>query len=123
LANLARGRLRDKLPQLEEALCGVMSPTQRRLLREQLHKVGELDESIARLDAKIAELSLPLPYPPRIFFRGSMSGHLFFPDTSVFRLLPLAQAEQQLGQVGQVDPAVAVVVEVAQVAGLALALT
>ena len=59
LANLARGRLRDKLPQLEEALRGVMSETQRWLLREQLHKVEDLDEAIARLDAKIAELCLP----------------------------------------------------------------
>jgi transposase len=59
LANLARGRLRDKLPQLEEALRGVMSPTQRWLLREQLHKVEDLDEAVDRLDAKIAELCLP----------------------------------------------------------------
>ncbi len=59
LANLARGRLRDKLPQLEEALEGVLSVTQRWLLGEQLRKVGELDEAIARLDAKIAALCLP----------------------------------------------------------------
>jgi transposase len=59
LANMARGRLRDKIPQLEEALRGVMSDTQRWLLREQLHKVSELDESILRLDAKIGELCLP----------------------------------------------------------------
>jgi transposase len=59
LANLARGKLRDKLPELEEALRGVMSETQRWLLREQLHKVGELDEAILRLDAKVAELCLP----------------------------------------------------------------
>jgi transposase len=59
LANLARGRLRDKLAPLEEALTGVVSPTQRWLLGEQLRKVGELDEAIARLDAKIAELCLP----------------------------------------------------------------
>ena len=59
LANLARGRLRDKLPQLEEALRGVMSDTQRWLLREQLHKVEGLDDAIARLDGKIAELCLP----------------------------------------------------------------
>jgi transposase len=59
LANMARGRLRDKLPQLEEALRGVMSATQRWLLREQLHKVSELDEAIGRLDAKIGELCLP----------------------------------------------------------------
>jgi transposase len=59
LANMARGRLRDKLPELEEALRGVMSETQRWLLREQLHKVGELDEAVLRLDTKIAELCLP----------------------------------------------------------------
>jgi transposase len=59
LANMARGRLRDKLPELEEALRGVMSEAQRRLPREQLRKVGELDEAILRLDAKIAELCLP----------------------------------------------------------------
>jgi transposase len=54
-----RGRLRDKLPQLEEALRGVMSATQRWLLREQLRKVEELDAAVARLDAKVAELCLP----------------------------------------------------------------
>jgi transposase len=59
LANMARGKLRAKIPELEEALRGVMSQTQRWLLREQLLKVGELDEGIARLDAKIAELCLP----------------------------------------------------------------
>jgi transposase len=59
LANLARGKLRDKIPQLEEALRGVMSETQRWLLREQLLKVSELDDGIARLDVKIAQLCLP----------------------------------------------------------------
>jgi transposase len=59
LADMARGKLRDKLPELEEALRGVMSETQRWLLREQLHKVGELDEAILRLDGKVAELCLP----------------------------------------------------------------
>src|SRR5262249_38334924 len=38
---------------------GVMRETQRWLLREQLHKVSELDEAILRLDAKTAELCLP----------------------------------------------------------------
>jgi transposase len=59
LANMARGRLRDKIPQLEEALRGVLSEAQRWLLREQLHKVAELDEAIARLDARIAQMCLP----------------------------------------------------------------
>jgi transposase len=59
LANMARGKLRDKLPELEEALRGVMSATQRWLLGEQLRKVEVLDEAIGRLDAKAAELCLP----------------------------------------------------------------
>jgi transposase len=59
LANMARGRLRDKIPELKQALQGFMSATQRWLLAEQLHKISELDESITRLDAKIAELCLP----------------------------------------------------------------
>jgi transposase len=59
LANLARGKLRDKIPALEEALRGVLSATQRWLLHEQLGKVAELDASIARLDAKVAQVCLP----------------------------------------------------------------
>jgi transposase len=59
LANLARGRLRDKIPALEEALGGRMSDSQRWLLREQLHRVSDLDEAIGRLDGKIAPLCLP----------------------------------------------------------------
>jgi transposase len=59
VANLARGALRDKIPELEEALRGVMSETPRWLLREQLHKVSALDEAIARLDGKSVELCLP----------------------------------------------------------------
>jgi len=59
LANMARGRLRAKIPEREEALRGAMRETQRRLLREQLHKVSELDEGTLRLDAKIAQLCLP----------------------------------------------------------------
>lgn len=59
LSELAQGKLRAKLPQLEEALRGVLSETQRWLLREQLAKVEELDKAIERLDAKVAELCLP----------------------------------------------------------------
>jgi transposase len=59
LADLAQGKLRSKIPALEEALRGVLSETQRWLLREQLDKVAELDKAIERLDSKIAELCLP----------------------------------------------------------------
>ena len=59
LADLAQGKLRSKIPALEEALRGVLSETQRWLLREQLDKVAGLDKAIERLDTKIAELCLP----------------------------------------------------------------
>lgn len=60
LANRARGRRRDKVPELAAALGGLMSATQRWLLREPLHKVSALDEAVLRLDGKIAALCLPL---------------------------------------------------------------
>jgi transposase len=60
LADLARGKLRAKIPALEEALQGRLSDTPRWLLREHWHKVAELDEALGRLDAKVAELCLPV---------------------------------------------------------------
>ena len=60
LAEMARGRMRQKIPQLTEALRGVLSETQRWLLGEQLDHVAELDEKIARLDEKIEEVTRPL---------------------------------------------------------------
>jgi transposase len=59
LAELAKGALRKKIPELTEALQGVLSQTQRWLLAEQLRRVAELDEAIARFDAKVAEQSRP----------------------------------------------------------------
>ena len=57
LADLARGKLRKKIPQLIEALRGVMSDAQRWLLGEQLDYITELDGKIARLDQKVEELT------------------------------------------------------------------
>jgi transposase len=59
LAELARGRLRRKIPELTEALRGVLSDSQRWLLSEQLRRVAEFDEAIARLDAQIGERCRP----------------------------------------------------------------
>jgi transposase len=59
LAQLARGRLRKKIPQLIEALEGVLSDTQRWLLGEQMDHIVELDQKVARLDEKIQELTVP----------------------------------------------------------------
>ena len=54
LAQLAQGRLREKLPQLERALVGCVGPHQRFLVAEQVAHVDFLDEAIARVSAEIA---------------------------------------------------------------------
>jgi transposase len=59
LADLAKGRLRAKIPQLEAALEGQLSATTRWLLQQQLERVTHLEESLARLDAKVEELCRP----------------------------------------------------------------
>lgn len=53
LAELARGRLRDKLPQLERALAGQFGPHQRFLLAQQLAHLDALDELIEQLSQEV----------------------------------------------------------------------
>jgi transposase len=60
MAQLARGKLRAKIPQLEQALIGLMAPHQRFLIAEQLTHIDALDESIARLSAEVAARLRPL---------------------------------------------------------------
>ena len=55
LAQLARGRLREKLPQLEQALQGQFAAHQRFLVAQQLAHLDYLDEAIERLSTEIAE--------------------------------------------------------------------
>jgi transposase len=55
LADLAQGRMRAKLPQLEQALTGRMAPHQRFLLSQQLAHVEFLERAIERVSAEIAE--------------------------------------------------------------------
>jgi transposase len=62
MAEMARGRMRQKIPQLTEALRGAMSDTQRWLLGQQLDRIAELDQAIVRLDEKIAELFAPFAH-------------------------------------------------------------
>jgi transposase len=59
LAQLAQGRLREKIPQLERALAGCIGPHQRFLVAEQLAHVDFLDAAIARVSAEIAERVRP----------------------------------------------------------------
>jgi transposase len=53
LADLAKGRLREKLPQLARALAGCVGAHQRFLLAEQLAHVDALDAGIERVSAEI----------------------------------------------------------------------
>lgn len=59
LADLARGRLRDKRPALEQALEGFVRPHQRFILAEQLCHIDALEEALARLSEEIARRLTP----------------------------------------------------------------
>jgi transposase len=59
LAELARGKLRAKRPQLVQALTGRFGPHHSFLVAEQLGHIDELDERIARVSAEIAERMRP----------------------------------------------------------------
>ena len=59
MADLAKGRLRDKIPQFERALAGQVSAHQRFLLAEILAHIDFLDAQVATLDARIAESTRP----------------------------------------------------------------
>jgi transposase len=54
LAQLARGRLRSKIPELEQALVGVVKPHHRFLLTELFTQIDTLDEAITRVGNEIA---------------------------------------------------------------------
>lgn len=59
LAQLARGRLRDKIAELERALSGHVRPTHRTLLRFHLEHIDELNAKITALSEEIAALLIP----------------------------------------------------------------
>ena len=59
LAQLAQGRLREKLPQLERALVGRVGAHQRFLVAEQLAHIDFLEAAIARVSAEIGERLQP----------------------------------------------------------------
>lgn len=59
MADLALGRLRAKLPQLEAALAGQMRDHHRFMLRELLNHLDHINTCIATLNGRIAELTTP----------------------------------------------------------------
>jgi len=56
MAELAKGRLRSKIPVLEQALTGLVQDHHRRLLTIQLAHLDFLDEQIEALSAEIARV-------------------------------------------------------------------
>jgi transposase len=62
LAELAKGRLRAKLPELREALEGRFTGHHALLIGEMLSQVDHLDETIARLSEQIEELIAPFSH-------------------------------------------------------------
>lgn len=59
MAQLARGKLRAKVPDLEKALAGQMGDHQRFLLARQLAHIDFLDEQIEQVSAEVAERVRP----------------------------------------------------------------
>jgi transposase len=54
MAELARGRMRNKIPELEKALTGLVGPHHRFLLAKQLAHIDFLDQQIGDIGAEIA---------------------------------------------------------------------
>jgi len=65
LANLARQRLRKKMPQLQEALCGEIEEHHRFLLGMLMEQVEFLEEQIEQLSARIRGV-MPAPFAEAI---------------------------------------------------------
>ncbi|HWE21082.1 MAG TPA: IS110 family transposase [Hyphomicrobiaceae bacterium] len=60
IAQLARGKLREKIPQLERALSGGFAPHQRFVVAQQLAHIDFLDESLAQISQEIEGRLVPL---------------------------------------------------------------
>lgn len=64
LAQLAKGRLRAKIPQLEAALVGQFGAHQRFLVAQQLAHIDSLEATLATLETEIIRRCGSLPPPP-----------------------------------------------------------
>ncbi|HEY0370985.1 MAG TPA: IS110 family transposase [Thermoanaerobaculia bacterium] len=58
LAEMAKGSLRDKVPELERALRHPLSDQQRELLKMLLHAYDSVDAQVAETELKLAELTM-----------------------------------------------------------------
>ena len=77
IAQLAKGRLREKIPLLEQALEGDFQPHQRFLIAHQLAHIDYLEALIDEVSVEIAQRLEPAPPPPAdpsLDPRGTTSG-------------------------------------------------
>jgi transposase len=105
MAELAKGRMRTKIPLLEQALTGLLRDHHRRLLALQLAHIDFLDEQIALLNADITRglLTLGPREPPTPAAQGEEpDGNISAPDT-VTNPLPFAHAVSVLDTIPGVD--------------------
>jgi transposase len=63
MADLARGRMRNKIPELEKALTGVVQPHQRFVLAQQLDHIDFLDEKVETLSLRIEQQLESMSWP------------------------------------------------------------
>jgi len=63
MADLARGRMRNKIPELEKALTGIVQPHHRFVLAQQLDHIDFLDEKIETLSIEIGQQLQSMSWP------------------------------------------------------------
>jgi transposase len=63
MADLARGRMRNKIPELEKALTGLVQPHHRFVLAQQLDHIDFLDEKIETLSIRIGQQLESMSWP------------------------------------------------------------
>jgi transposase len=93
MAQLARGTLRNKIPELEKALTGVVEAHHRFLLGKQLAHIDFLDEQAADLSAEIARQLEEMSTPPPTPGEGDPSNPPIATSESDNRVAPLTWTE------------------------------
>jgi transposase len=63
LADLARGRMRSKIPELEKALTGIVQPHHRFVLAQQLDHIDFLDEKVETISLRIEQQLESMSWP------------------------------------------------------------
>jgi transposase len=63
MADLARGRMRSKIPELEKALTGIVQPHHRFVLAQQLEHIDFLDEKVEAISLRIEQQLESMSWP------------------------------------------------------------